>query len=333
MNNFSEKFPKVSLVLPIRNESEYINKTLKAVERQDYRHDLIEVIIVDGESQDDTKSLVNQWIEEIKTKGFSFSRCILLENKKKIVPVSLNIGIKESLGDIIIRVDGHTVICPDYVRRCVEALIKTGADNVGGLQRAVASGLVAEAITKATSSPFGVGDSKFHYSQTSGLVDTVYLGAYPRDVFNRIGFFDEELMRNQDDEFNFRLKQQGGHIWLDQSIKSFYHCRTTFISLWRQYFQYGLYKVLVIIKRKQALALRHFIPVFFILGLVIACFTQTLLYLVSFYLLCNFLASFLASRKNIHLLPSIILSFMILHLSYGLGFLFGLYKWRNKYFK
>jgi len=190
MYKFSKKSPKVSIVLAIRNEKAYINKTLKAVELQDYRHDLTEVIIVDGDSQDDTKSLVNQWIEEIKTKGFSFSRCILLENKKKIVPVSLNIGIKESLGEIIIRVDGHTVICRDYVSCCVEALIKTGADNVGGLQRAVASGFAAEAISKATSSPFGVGNSKFHYSQTSGWVDTVYLGAYPRGVFNRIGFFD-----------------------------------------------------------------------------------------------------------------------------------------------
>jgi GT2 family glycosyltransferase len=209
---------------------------------------------------------------------------------------------------------------------------------VGGLQYAAGHGWVGRAIALATSSPFGVGDSHFHYNDKPGWVDTVYLGAYRREVFDRIGGFDEELVRNQDDEFNFRLIQSGGKIWLDPSIRSVYYSRANLRSLWKQYFEYGLYKVRVIQKRKAVPSWRHLVPATFVLALLLAFLLALLtgqplwvLVVAGPYTVANIIASLRAARRDWNTLPLLPVAFSVLHLSYGLGFLLGLWKWRNKW--
>jgi glycosyltransferase involved in cell wall biosynthesis len=192
----SDDLPVVSVILPIRNESAFLRRSLGAVLAQDYPADKLEVIVVDGMSTDDNRQVVRELM-------FSHLNLSLLDNPSGIVPVAMNFGIRASRGTIIVRVDGHTVIDRDSTRECVAAIQRTGADNVGGSMNAEGSGLVGEAIAFATTSPFGVGGSRFHYSTKEEWVDTVCMGAWPRSLFHGVGFFDEEMVRNQDDEFNF----------------------------------------------------------------------------------------------------------------------------------
>lgn len=339
--------PFISVILPIRNEAQYITDCLNSILSQDYPPYLIEVLVVDGMSDDSTRELVKQFIEKEERKSerlYSSAdpqrdgkpAIYLLDNPARIVPNALNIGLSHAKGEIIIRVDGHCLIDRDYVQRCVELLKITGADNVGGLMRGEGNNIVGQAVSLATSSPFGVGGARFHYSTKACWVDTVYLGAYRREVFDRIGGFDEELVRNQDDEFNFRLLQAGGRIWLDPSIQVTYYARSNFSSLWRQYFQYGLYKVRVIQKRGQVASWRHLVPAGFVVGLALTAFFSLFTgnYLWSLlvagpYLLANVMTSLWTARRDWKTLPFLPLTFLTLHLSYGSGFLWGLWRWRR----
>ncbi len=333
----------VSVIVPIRNEAAFIELSLGAVLAQDYPQNLMEIIVIDGMSDDGTREIIQRIIDDQKSKSISensviCSSILLLDNPGKVVPTGLNIAIKYAKGDVIIRVDGHCVIDPNYIKYCVEMLKKTGADNVGGLQRAVSKKLVGNAIAMATSCPFGVGGARFHYSEKPGWVDTVYLGAYRREVFDRIGNFDEELVRNQDDEFNFRLIQNGGKIWLDPSVRSVYYCRSSLRGLWKQYFQYGFYKVRVIQKRGAVPSWRHLIPAVFVfclfLTIFMALFTFKPLWgivIIGPYTGANLVTCLWVGRRNLRVLPVLPVAFLILHLSYGLGFLWGIwYWWRRK---
>jgi GT2 family glycosyltransferase len=194
-------------------------------------------------------------------------------------------------------------------------------------------------VALATSTPFGVGGGRFHYSQREEWVDTVYMGAWPRQVFETIGWFDEELVRDQDDEFNYRLRAAGGRILLDPQIRSKYTVRSTPRALWRQYFQYGLWKVRVLQKHPRQMSLRQFVPPAFVLSLFASSFLaltpvfRSLSFLLpSLYLLSNLFASiFTAAKKGWKHLPTLPLVFFILHVGYGLGFLVGLVKFWNRW--
>jgi GT2 family glycosyltransferase len=255
----------------------------------------------------------------------------VVDNPARIVPTALNRGIQMARGEVIVRVDGHTVIAPDYVSRCIAALRETGADNVGGLMHASAESRVGQAIALATSSPFGVGGARFHYASEPGWVDTVYLGAYRREVFERIGGFDEELVRNQDDEFNFRLTRAGGKIWLDPQIRSAYSSRATLRALWRQYFEYGFWKVRVIQKHGRPASVRHLMPALFVMalagGTLLSLVTREPLWLalvvVPYTLGALGASALVAARNGWRYLPVLPLVFWTLHLAYGIGFLVG----------
>jgi hypothetical protein len=277
-------------------------------------------------SADGTRDIVQRAIE-----GSPVS-VALLDNPDQIVSTALNMGLDRAQGEVIVRVDGHTIIAPDYVRQCVIELQHTGADNVGGRMVAVGEDAFGRAVALATSSPFGVGGARFHYAERPQWVDTVYLGAWPRTVFDRVGVFDPELVRNQDDEFNFRLTQAGGKIWLSPSIHSLYYSRATPRGLWRQYFQYGFYKVRVIQKRGAVPSWRHLVPAGFVLALaaslLLALITGDWPWALSVagpYILANALASLWTARENWQALPLLPVVFVILHTSYGLGFLKGLW--------
>jgi GT2 family glycosyltransferase len=253
------------------------------------------------------------------------------------MPNGMNTALEQAKGKVIILVGGHCEIAPDYIRGCVKAIEKTGADCVGGAMTTVGETWIAQSIALAQSSRFGVGDVAFRTSNNkSGYVDTVVFGAYRREVFERIGGFDEELVRNHDDEFNFRLIQAGGKIWFDPSIRSIYYSRANLRSLWKQYFDYGLYKVRVIQKRKAVPSWRHLVPGVFVLGLFLTILMALimseplwLLVVTGPYATANLFATLWTARRDWKTLPLLPLAFSILHLSYGLGFLWGLWRWRR----
>jgi len=328
--------PFVSVILPLRNEELYIERGLLAILSQDYPLDHIEILIADGMSTDRTPEIVRRFAAL-----YPAVKIHLLQNPGKIVPTGLNLALHRAVGEMILRVDGHTAIAPDYVRQCVLALQRSGADNVGGRMDAYGSSLFGQAVALATSTPFGVGGSRFHYLDQEEMVDTVYMGAWPRRVFEKIGLFDEELVRDQDDEFNYRLRAHGGRILLSPAIRSEYIVRSTPRTLWRQYYQYGYWKVRVLQKHPRQMSLRQFVPPAFVFSLFISLFLlfypfptfilHPSLFLPLAYLVANLAASAITTLRppssisqspiSQLLLPIV---YAILHISYGLGFLIGL---------
>jgi succinoglycan biosynthesis protein ExoA len=325
--------PFVSVVMPVRNEAGFIERSLGSVLGQDYPADRMEVIVADGMSDDGTREMV------CAAAGRD-ARVRLVDNPGRIAPTALNAALAGARGTIIIRVDGHTEIASDYVRQCVLELERTGADNVGGRMEAEGNGTVRQAIAAATSSPFGVGGARFHYSEAEEWVDTVYLGAWRRTTFDSLGLFDEELVRNQDDEFNYRLRAAGGRILLSPKIRSRYYGRSSLSSLARQYFQYGLWKVRVLQKHPRQMRPRHFIPPLYVatllllaLGALFAPATRVgLLGGAGIYVVACLFASAAAARRTRFpealLLPAV---FAVLHLSYGIGFLAGLVRFAGRW--
>jgi glycosyltransferase involved in cell wall biosynthesis len=332
-DHMPDRLPTVSVLMPIRNEAGHIQRSLEAVLQQEYPAEQMEVLVADGMSDDGTRQIVSSYQAD-------HPNLRLIDNPGRIVPTGLNAALREARGEVIIRVDGHTIIAPDYARQCVDALQRTSADNAGGRMNAIGQGAFGEAVALATSSPFGVGGARFHYSEQEEWVDTVYMGAWPRRVFDEIGLFDEEMVRNQDDEFNYRLSSQGGRILLSPDIKSVYTVRGSPARLWKQYFQYGYWKVRVLQKHPRQMRLRQFAPPAFAAGLLAALLLAPVTFVGRWLLagiavaygLANLSASLITVAhkgwKHLILLP---LVYAILHLSYGLGFLAGLVKFAGRW--
>ncbi len=327
--------PLVTVIMPVRSEADFIAGSLGAVLAQDYPADRFEVLVADGVSTDDTRVIVASLAE-----AHPHIALRVIDNPGQIVATGFNLALAQAAGEIIVRVDGHTVIAPEYVSECVAALAHSQADNVGGPMVPVGQGRFGEAAALATSSPFGVGGGRFHYSEREEWVDTVYLGAWPRAVFERVGPFDETFVRNQDDEFNYRLLSHGGRILLSPRIRSWYFNRTTLASLWRQYFQYGCWKVRVMQKHPRQMRPRHFVPPAFaaavVGGALLAPFVPTArlawLLVLAAYGLANLAASLWAARRGgWRHLPLLPVAFAALHLSYGLGFIAGLARFAGRW--
>lgn len=328
--------PTVTVIMPIRNEASFIERSLGAVLAQDYPTDRLEVLVVDGRSDDATRDIVQRMLA-----GRPNAR--LMENPRQIVSTALNIGLAEARGEIIVLVGGHTELSPDYIRQCILVLQETGAECVGGSIGTEATTPTAQSIALAMGSLFGVGHARFRLShQHACWVDTLAFGAYRRQVFVRIGRFDEELIRNQDDEFNYRLRAAGGRIWLDPRIRSTYYARSSFRSLWRQYFQYGYWKVRVFQKVPGSAQWRHWAPPLFALAVVGGLPAALLLPalrpcyaggLVLYFLVNLIVSARLAARAGWRHLTRLPLAFATLHLAYGLGFWAGMARfgppWRH----
>jgi len=318
--------PFVSVVIPIHNEEKFIAQCLQSVIYQDYPTGSMEILVVDGRSEDRSREIAAEF-------GCRYPMIKLLDNPKLSAPAGLNLGIKEAKGDIIVRVDGHCVLEPDYVAQCVRCLRETGADNVGGLMKAVGQNYVEQVIALAISSFFGSGGSKFHYSLKGQYVDTVYLGAFRRSVFDKVGFFNERLVRNQDYELNYRLRAAGGKVFLSPAIKSSYYGRSTLRDLWRQYLQYGFWKLEMLQMHPRSVQLRHLVAPLFVfslfaiglMGLIYNPFLILFLSTISSYLLISLLASLLiAYRKGWRYFPLLPVAFGVMHFGWGLGFLWRL---------
>lgn len=326
--------PFVTVIMPIRNEAGFIGRSLGAVESQDYPPDRMEILVVDGGSTDGTGAIVGEAMR-------GDSRIRLLDNPAGIVAAGINRALPVARGDVMVRVDGHCEIAADYVRRCVAHLARGAAEGVGGSLETVGVGSVARAIAAAMSSSFGVGNSAFRTLQgATRLVDSVPFPAYTREVLTRAGNFDEELVRNQDDEYNFRIRRLGGRILLAADVHSRYHGRTSLSSLWRQYLQYGYWKVRVMQKHPWQMRPRHFVPAAFVAtlamlllaGLVWAPARWILWAVLGTYALAGLIAAGRAVRREaVNLVPLVWLCFAILHFAYGNGFLWGLVRFSGRW--
>ncbi|MCJ7619161.1 MAG: glycosyltransferase family 2 protein, partial [Anaerolineae bacterium] len=255
--------PLVSAIVATRNEEAFIGKCLDSLAAQEYPAALLEVLVVDGRSTDRSREVVSAKQERMP-------HLRLLDNERRISPAAFNIGIRESGGQVVMIISAHCYLAPDYVSSCVEYLGKTDADCVGGPIETIGETDTARAIALAMSSPFGVGDALFRYSEREQYVDTLAFGAYRREVFDRVGLFDEELVGSEDDEFNYRLRSHGGKLLLTPAIRSFYYGRGSFAALCRQYFRYGLGKVRAVAKHPRLVRLRHFIPALFVASLALS---------------------------------------------------------------
>ena len=329
-----EVLPFVSLIMPVRNEGKFNTECLDAVMGQDYPPDRLEVFIVDGMSTDSTPGIVRSYEgRQIPLR--------LLENPGKIVPKGMNVALAETKGEIIVRVDGHCKIAPDYVSRCVDQIRPDHVDGVGGPVRTMGGTGTARVIALAMSSPFGVGGSAFRtVTDRTMLADTVPFPAYTRSIIDRAGPYDEELVRNQDDEYNYRLRKLGARILLAADIRSEYYSRSSIGSLWRQYYQYGYWKVRVLQKHPRQMKMRQFVPAAFVASLAVALAAalwsvpgmDALLVVGGSYIAANLCAAFLTARRgSMADVPLLIVAFATLHISYGLGFLVGLVKFRGRW--
>jgi len=321
-----ESTPTVSIIVPCRNEKDQIESCLASILQQEEPGGSFEIIVADGMSDDGSRDILQNLAKKEP-------RLRIVDNPARIVPTGLNAAIKVSKGKIIMRMDAHTEYSPDYVRTCLEVLQETDADNVGGPARTKAAGYLQEAICAAYHSPFSVGGAHFHNVDYAGRVDTVTYGCWPREVFDQVGLFDEELVRNQDDEFNLRLTRAGGKIWQSPRIKSWYTPRESLRDLFRQYMQYGYWKVRVIHKHRLLASVRHLIPCCFVLSLITLSVASLLwtpavwasVGVVAIYSVCNLAASLLtAATKGWSLFPLLPLVFATYHISYGCGFLRGI---------
>ena len=335
------EFPFVSIIMAIRNEATFIEDCLSAILSQQYPHDKLEILIADGESDDETLSKITQ-----STNNDIY--VTILINPHHHQSYGLNQLIQKAKGEIIIRIDGHTLIEPDYVQACVNTLQHTDADCVGGNQHFEGITSMGKSIAIANQSWFSV-PSQFRIGKTEGPVDTVYLGAWHKIIFDRIGLFNTTLLGNEDYELCYRIRQAGGLVYLNPKIRSTYYGRQNLKDLWRQYFRYGRSKLQMLLQYPQSTKPRHFVaPVFvmmLIIGGILAFFWHLFLYIwglsIASYMLLMSIATIQAVHKHgqamdeqrVHYyrLPFI---FLIIHFAWGLGFLceFGyrLIRWLSR---
>jgi cellulose synthase/poly-beta-1,6-N-acetylglucosamine synthase-like glycosyltransferase len=319
--------PIVTLVVAMRNEQQHIGRVVESLLAQDYPADRLEVLFMDGGSTDRTREIVGELIRDRPMFA-------LLDNPGKIQSIAWNLGIERARGEIVGIVSGHTELAPDYTSKAVETLLRTGADLVGGPARGKSETVVGEAIALAMATPFGVGGATFRYATEESDVDTVFMGVCRRSMYERIGGFDTEMVRNQDDELSMRLLEQGGRIVCNPAITSVYRNRATLKSLWKQYFDYGRWKVRVMQKHPAQMRPRHFAPPLFVAGLAASMIVPPAFAAAATAYAattCAVSLSLAARARRADVLPYLPAAFAILHVGYGAGFLKGLLQFRGRW--
>lgn len=311
----------ITVICPVFNEEAYILQVLQFFVDADPQDK--ELYIVDGGSTDLTCEIVEEWSKKNPT-------IHLLQNPDRYVPYALNKAIQASKGDPVIRLDAHTKYASDYFTAILNCFETTGADIVGGPMRAVGQTPFQRAVAYCTSTKLGVGDSAFHDENMEGETESVYLGAWKRSVFEAAGLFDTDMVRNQDDEFHYRARSKGKRIYLDPKIRSSYFPRSTSKALYRQYYQYGLFKPLVLKKVKSGIRLRHLIPAGFVaywLSLPVTLWLIGLWAVIPGFLYLLMIAYFfISSTAPLEEKKSYWSIYPALHFSYGLGFLKGVFQ-------
>ena len=322
----------VSVICPLFNEEKFIEGCITSILEQDYPQDKLEVLFVDGRSTDHTADIVKQYAEK-----YPFIK--LLDNPERVVPYALNRGLEVATGEVIMRIDGHCTYPTNYISELVRYLYELNADNVGGVwnTQPAKDTAICHAIALASSHPFGVGGS-MHKIGASRIIetDTVPFGCYKREVFEKTGQFDTDLVRNQDDEFNGRLQNLGGKIYLIPQVIINYTARDSIRKMRHMYYQYGLYKPLVNKKLGSPATIRQFFPLGFLLGLVFgaiaSCFSTTILYIYAALLLLYLFIGIVVGgmgavrARKFAVMPLMPYVFLNIHLSYGFGYLKGIFK-------
>jgi glycosyltransferase involved in cell wall biosynthesis len=321
--------PHVSVLVPCRNERSYIGRCLDSILANDYPSATLEILVIDGMSDDGTATIVQEYARRVP-------HLRLLHNMRRVVPAALNLGITEARGEIVIRMDAHNEYPPTYISRLVGWLERTGADNVGGawITRPADNSAVARAIAFAVAHRFGIGNAQYRLGNVSKPtpVDTVPFGCFRKELFDRLGMFDEELVRNQDDEFNYRLLKSGGRILLVPDVESYYYARASLRTLARTYYQYGFFKPLVAVKVRRVMTLRQLAPGSLVgamgVALVLAAWygpaRTALAGLLGAYLAMNVAISLSSGcREGWRYVLALLGVFPVLHFSYGAGWLVG----------
>ena len=315
--------PRVSVILPIRNEARHIDACLERLLQQDYPRELVEILVVDGRSDDGTRDVVKQVQARHPDAALR-----LLDNPQRTVPPALNAGIRAAKGEVIVRMDGHAVPAIDYLSACVAALGRSGAANVGGAVEAEGTTPFGQAVALATQHPLGAGDAKYRVGGSPGDVDTVPFGAFRRELFEAVGLFDESLVRNQDYELNVRIRAAGQRIHFDPAIRVKYSPRNSAQALWSQYLQYGWWKVETLRRHPQSLRWRQLIPPVLLAGLLVGMLVSlwwstaavALALGAAIYLTVIAIVTALVTRppaRPLHVLTA----FVVVHFAWSLGFL------------
>lgn len=326
MSTQTLSFPLVSVVIPVYNEQRYIRECLDSVLAQDYPIDRVEVIVVDGRSTDSTAEIIR----------LEYPKVVLLENPERIVPISMNVGIRAAKGEYVVRLDAHALYPSDYLSYLITNAVALSADNVGVCCQTLPanSTVKAKAIAIALSTKFGMGNSQFRIgTDRIRRVDTVPFGCYHRSVFERIGLYDEELVRNQDDEFNARLIKKGGKIFLLPGLVVKYYARDTVRKVSKMFYQYGLFKPLGNKKVGAVTTVRQLVPFAFVTYLlllvvllpILPSYSLVFLLPLGVYLLLDLLYSVYVT-ESFREYAWLILIYPIVHVSYGLGYWHGIFK-------
>lgn len=314
---------EVSVVIPVYNEEKYIDRCLQSLKIQTYCQNNIEWLFVDGCSTDNT-------VEKIES--CDLENCRVLTNEKHIVTYALNMGIENSVGKFVIRMDAHVEYPSDYIEKCVYYLKTTEADNVGGFVVTKGNGFVGQANAEILSSKFGVGNSNFRLGVKSGYVDTVPFGAFRREIFDKVGLFDPDLPRTEDNDFNERIRAKGGKVFLASDISSNYYCRDSVGGLLNQAIKNGDALFLTIRKNPKAMKLRHYIPFLFVLSLLALSFFSIFVPLCRWilalectaYFIVDFTFSFFKGQIKFALYK--LCMYPLFHVSYGIGSILGMFK-------
>ncbi len=325
---------KVSVVIPVLNEKNYISGCLDSLLNQDYPKSDLEIILVDGGSTDGTIDIINSY-----TQKYNFIK--LFFNSKKTVQYAMNIGIENAVGEYIVRMDAHAWYSQDYISECIEYSEVTHAQNVGGTTVVKGKSKVQRVIAAAYGSPFALGGSSHYDKNYEGYTDTVAWGTFKKEYIVKLGMYDERLPRSEDDDLNFRITESGGKIFVTPKIKSIYYPKDSFKKLFKQYFDYGKWKVAVIKKHKKPSRVAHLVPMLFVMFLIIFGISSVLVPKISYfflsilflYFILNFYFSF-SSRDVSHVWDKLllILAHFVIHISYGLGFWVGILKfWNSKW--
>ncbi len=312
----------VSVIIPVYNEEKFISKCLTSLKNQTYPTDKTEILLIDGGSKDKTVEIIESYRNVLPVR--------ILKNDKKIVTYALNIGIDNAIGKYIVRMDAHSEYENTYIEKCIHYLETTGADNVGGIAITKGIGTVGSANAEILSSTFGVGNSQFRVGAKSGFVDTVPFGTFRREIFDKIGKFNVDLPRSEDNDFNSRIRAANGKVYLAADIQFTYYCRNTLRGLLDQAIKNGNALFLTLKHNPSAMSIRHYIPFLFVLSLIglpiMSLLSKWFLWLLVIELALYMSLSIVFSLKSNRLIKVLykVFAFPLLHLAYGVGSLLGM---------
>ena len=317
--------PRVTIAMPAYNEEKFIEACIASVQAQDYPAELIEILVADGRSTDKTRDILARL-------SVDDPRIRVIDNPARLQAAALGLMVKQASGDVIVRMDVHCEYAPDYVRKCVEVLERTGADNVGGAQRAKAKSFFQKALCAALDSPIGTGGVKYRSADAEGFVDTVFLGAFRRKIFETVGLWDPGAITNEDAELNQRILDSGGQIYLSRDIVVHYFPRDSFKTLAKQYFKYGRGRARTLLKLGSFPTLRPALPFLMTSGAAAMVALPPLwplapLAFATYALATGAEAVRVGSKLGAAAIPLVWAMFPVLHVSHGCGFAAGLFQY------